>query len=103
MTGVGIISLTNSAYVHLPDIEEEKMRKSLVLLFCLILVICGCNSVGYKQFYVRSHGNGYSVSCHHSGGDVDITKSFVSPKEAQDLAEKLNKEVGDNWAAKDTN
>lgn len=71
------------------------MRKSLVLLFCLTLL--GCSSYAHNQFYVKSQDKGYVVAVGVNTGDIAISRPFSQPKEAQELAEKLNKDIGDDW------
>ena len=78
------------------------MKKLLsLLLLASLLSGCGVQNAG-KQFYVKSTPDGYVVSVDGVSGlsTGTISKPFSDPKQAQELAEKLNKNMEGNWGGK---
>lgn len=78
------------------------MKKLLgVTALASILWLSGCvGGRSLRQFYVASTNEGYRVAvdvCSTNYGTVWVSKPFSSPVDATILAQKLNRDMAEDW------
>lgn len=75
--------------------------KKLLFVSLLLVGLTGCGGgYGLRQFYVASTSEGYVVAldkCFPSG-TVHVSRAFVNPVDATVLAQKLNRDMAEDWS-----